>query len=173
MRKKQLSTSPSVVFGNSNDNTTKLLDDGSRLLVEGEAVLLDHLAICDQGVWDKGGDPAGVDNGGAQVAAETEEELKARKDAEDKAKADAEEKARKDAEGKAGDDLHAKLDKIMDCIGTMNSRMDALESAKKDSEAEEKAKKDAEEKARMDSETKARLDAMEAAIKPRADSEAA
>ena len=34
--------------------------DGEPLLLEGNPVLLDHPAICEQGVWDKLGDPAGV-----------------------------------------------------------------------------------------------------------------
>ena len=33
---------------------------GKPLLIEGEPVLLDHIAIVPNGVWDKGGDPTGV-----------------------------------------------------------------------------------------------------------------
>lgn len=60
MAKDQLSTSPAVLFRDSDVNTTMKLEDGSTLLIEGKPSLLDHIAVCIKGVWDKGGDPAGV-----------------------------------------------------------------------------------------------------------------
>ena len=36
------------------------MDDGSNLLVEGSPSFVDHLAICEKGVWDKGGDASGI-----------------------------------------------------------------------------------------------------------------
>src|SRR5271157_2018957 len=60
MEEKQLSTSPAVVFKPTDGNKTIDLDDGSTLLIEGKPSLLDHVAICEEGVWDKGGMPAGV-----------------------------------------------------------------------------------------------------------------
>jgi 8-oxo-dGTP pyrophosphatase MutT (NUDIX family) len=56
----QLSTSPAVVFRNAGSTLAKKLKDGKTLLIEGKPSLLDHLAICEQGVWDKGGEPTGV-----------------------------------------------------------------------------------------------------------------
>lgn len=56
----RLSTSPAVVFRSSSANTTETTDDGKTLLIEGKPSLLDHLAICEEGVWDKGGEPTGV-----------------------------------------------------------------------------------------------------------------
>jgi 8-oxo-dGTP pyrophosphatase MutT (NUDIX family) len=56
----QLSTSPSVVFRDTKVNYTIEMDDGSTLLVEGEPSFVDHLAICEKGVWDKGGDASGI-----------------------------------------------------------------------------------------------------------------
>jgi hypothetical protein len=56
----ELSTSPSVVFRDTKVNYTIEMDDGSTLLVEGEPSFVDHLAICEKGVWDKGGDASGV-----------------------------------------------------------------------------------------------------------------
>ncbi|MGP0902905.1 NUDIX hydrolase [Serratia sp. CY76391] len=53
---RQLSTSPTVTGGDD----VLINVDGEPLLLEGNPVLLDHLAICEQGVWDKLGDPAGV-----------------------------------------------------------------------------------------------------------------
>jgi hypothetical protein len=55
-----LSTSPSVVFRDPAVNMKLELDDGSQLLVEGAASLLDHVAICMHGVWDKDHAPDGV-----------------------------------------------------------------------------------------------------------------
>lgn len=55
----QLSTSPSVVIRPS-ESTEVAIDDGKSLLIEGSAFLLDHLAVCELGVWDKGGQPSGI-----------------------------------------------------------------------------------------------------------------
>jgi hypothetical protein len=55
-----LSTSPSVVFRNPKVNYNIEMDDGSNLLVEGNPSFVDHLAICEKGVWDKGGDASGI-----------------------------------------------------------------------------------------------------------------
>lgn len=61
MQDEQLSTSPGVVFREATStNETIELGGGKALLIEGKPALLDHIAICEQGVWDKGGDPAGV-----------------------------------------------------------------------------------------------------------------
>lgn len=56
----KMSTSPSVVFQDRTVNSSIKLNDGSTLLVEGDPSLLDHLAVCEAGVWDKEGDPSGV-----------------------------------------------------------------------------------------------------------------
>lgn len=61
----EVSTSPSVVFDNTAGNTTLTTESGEPLLIEGVPFLLDHIAIVtkargSKGVWDKGGDPAGV-----------------------------------------------------------------------------------------------------------------
>jgi hypothetical protein len=64
----QLSTSPSVVFRDTKVNYTIEMEDGSHLLVEGKPSFVDHLAICEKGVWDKGGDATGI-----RIDAATEE----------------------------------------------------------------------------------------------------
>ena len=69
MAQMALSTSPSVVFRDPAVNMRLDLDDGSQLLIEGPASLLDHVAICRNGVWDKDDGPTGV------VASEREEEF--------------------------------------------------------------------------------------------------
>ena len=112
MTNNQLSTSPAVVFRDPTVNEKRKLSDGSTLLIEGEPSLLDHLAICEVGVWDKGGEPTGVkttlntDNGGSNTMP-TEDE-----------------KARMDAE--AGQ----KLDKLLTHMDSISYRLDALEGAR-------------------------------------------
>lgn len=64
MRDQQVSTSPTVVFGPESGNERLTMEDGKRILVEGRPRLLDHVAICAAGVWDKGGAPVGVDRAG-------------------------------------------------------------------------------------------------------------
>lgn len=59
MSEVQLSTSPGVMF-QAGTNEKVQLSDGSHVLIEGKPKLLDHLAIVENGVWDKGGDPSGV-----------------------------------------------------------------------------------------------------------------
>ncbi|HAU4291001.1 TPA: NUDIX hydrolase [Serratia marcescens] len=142
---RQLSTSPTVTGGDD----VLINVDGEPLLLEGNPVLLDHLAICEQGVWDKLGDPAGVKSDTLNEVQKMDEEkvlalINQALDARDsRAKADAEEKAKADAE--------------------------AEEKAKADAaEAEEKAKADA-----AEAEEKAKADAAEAEEKAKADSELA
>lgn len=60
MAGRQLSTSPAVVFLEPGLNTTRKLEGGKTLLIEGEPSLLDHLAVCELGVWDKSGTPTGI-----------------------------------------------------------------------------------------------------------------
>ena len=64
MIEEDLSTSPTVVFKGKdpkNVNRKVTLDDGRVVLIEGDPTLLDHVAICSAGVWDKGGDPSGIE----------------------------------------------------------------------------------------------------------------
>lgn len=61
----QVSTSPTVVFGRESGNARLTTEGGERILIEGVPRLLDHVAICAAGVWDKGLAPAGVDREGA------------------------------------------------------------------------------------------------------------
>src|SRR5581483_7828955 len=114
-------------------------------LIEGKPSLLDHVCVCEQGVWDKGGPPTGVRSESRGDSAMTpEEEAKAKKDAEaaaEKEKADA---ARRDAEA-SNKDLKA----IADAVGGLAKRMDAWDEAAK----EKQAKKDAK-RARRDAEQK-------------------
>ena len=136
---KQLSTSPTVCLDIGRSD--KILVDGEPLLVEDSPVLLDHVAICGVGVWDKHVNPTGVKTDSLkEVPAMDEEKIKqfvadcvdaafAKADADREAR---EEQAKADAEDKANADEKAKAD--------------AAEKA--DAEAKEaKAKADADEKA--------------------------
>ncbi|MDR6389221.1 NUDIX domain-containing protein [Paraburkholderia phenoliruptrix] len=139
MSKEQLSTSPSVVFRNpAVENSTATLDGGQTLLIEGKPILLDHIAICEVGVWDKGGPPTGVSTNHVQEPEMTEEERKAKADAEAKeelearAKADAEAKAKADAEEEKAKVDAEKYDKLISMCDSLMKRMDSYEGKKAD-----------------------------------------
>jgi 8-oxo-dGTP pyrophosphatase MutT (NUDIX family) len=60
MTEQQLSTSPAVSWNDPSGNVSGKMKDGTNFLIETKPSLLDHLAICWQGVWDKGGESQGV-----------------------------------------------------------------------------------------------------------------
>lgn len=152
MATRQLSTSPTVKF---SEVAQSIIVDGQPLLVEPSPELLDHVAICEQGVWDKLLNPTGVKSDSIPKEAEKMDEekivalinkaidarlAKADSEAADlKAKADAEEAAKKekaDAEAKEAEEAKAKAD--------------AEEKATKEkADAEAKEKADAEEAEKM------------------------
>ncbi|MGQ8703047.1 NUDIX hydrolase [Serratia marcescens] len=157
MATKQLSTSPTVTYSEMQDSIIKI--DGQPLLVEGSPVLLDHVAICEQGVWDKLLAPTGVKSDSISNEAEKMDEEKivalinkaidarmAKADSEAKEakeKADAEEAAKKekaDAEAKEADEAKAKADAEEKAA---KEKADAEAKEKADAEAaEEKAAKE-------------------------------
>ncbi|EBS3608399.1 NUDIX hydrolase [Salmonella enterica subsp. enterica serovar Poona] len=154
MATRQLSTSPTVKFVEVPDSIIEI--DGQPLLVEPSPELLDHVAICEQGVWDKLLAPTGVKSDSIPNEAEKMDEEKIvalinkaidarmakadeENDAKAKAKADAEEEARKekaDAEEKEAEEAKAKADA-------------EEKAAKEKADAEAKEKADAEEAERM------------------------
>lgn len=154
MRTSHASTSPAVVFRDAGSTETVELEDGSIVLIEGKPSYLDHIAICEEGVWDKGGEPTGVNLTGDSIVDENEtvpawadELIKGHKDM--AARLDAMENGRKDE----SDEEKAK-----------RAEEEALKAGKKEESEEERAiredseRKDAEEKARKDAEDEARLD---------------
>jgi 8-oxo-dGTP pyrophosphatase MutT (NUDIX family) len=189
LQSEQMSTSPAVLLGNGDQKLKT--ENGTDLLIEGLPSLVDHLAICPRGVWDKAGEPSGVraDNQGEYLMTEEDKKAadaaaKAKADAagEDKKKADAKAKADAEAEekkkadaAKADADKGVLLDKILSGVDAMTKRMDAmcgrLDSMEGRMDAtmteEEKKKVDAKKKADAEEEDKKKADA-----KAKADAEA-
>jgi len=116
MRTSHASTSPAVVFRDAGSTETVQLKDGSTVLIEGKPSYLDHLAICEEGVWDKGGEPTGVNlEGDSDVSLEEEK-------------------------------VPAWADALMQRCDALNARFDALENKgevadRKDSKEEKKEEK--------------------------------
>ncbi|MDC7941362.1 NUDIX hydrolase [Raoultella ornithinolytica] len=152
MATRQLSTSPTVKF---SEVAKSIIVDGQPLLVEPSPELLDHVAICEQGVWDKLLNPTGVKSDSIPKEAEKMDEekivalinkaidarmAKADSEAADlKAKADAEEATKKekaDSEEKEAEEAKAKADA-------------EEKAAKEKSDAEAKEKADADEAEKM------------------------
>lgn len=129
----RLSTSPAVVFGPGGSGERIKLDDKKHLLIEADPALLDHLAICDLGVWDRSGGPAGIiidDEEKRQDMAERDD-TKARDD-----------KARDDAADAKLDAIADAVKGLADTVKGLHARMDAHDKARAD--AEEAGKKEAE-----------------------------
>jgi len=80
MRENVLSTSPAVNFADPTENDRVTLENGKIMLIEGKPSLLDHIAICPHGVWDKGGDPTGVESVGAGIVLDAERIVPNRRD---------------------------------------------------------------------------------------------
>ncbi|EIC1911761.1 NUDIX hydrolase [Escherichia coli] len=160
MATRQLSTSPTVKF---SEVAQSIIVDGQPLLVEPSPELLDHVAICEQGVWDKLLNPTGVKSDSIPKEAEKMDEEK--------------------IVALINKAIDARLAKADSEAADLKAKADADEAAKKekadaeDEEAEEaKAKADAEEKAakeKADAEAKEKADAEEAECmaKEKADSQ--
>ncbi|PIJ48835.1 NUDIX hydrolase [Erwinia sp. OLTSP20] len=152
MATRQLSTSPTVKFVEVPDSIIEI--DGQPLLVEPSPELLDHVAICEQGVWDKLLAPTGVKSDSIPNEAEKMDEEKFVEmfnkcmDARE-AKADAEaEKAKADAEAKEKEEKAEKADS--EAKEAEEAKADAEEKgAKEKADAEAKEKADAEEAERL------------------------
>lgn len=150
MENNQLSTSPSVVMRGGEKFK---MEDGRSLLVEGVPHLLDHLAVCKAGVWDKKGPPNGIDTTGVSpeligVTAMADNDVAADADA-----------------GVKLDKLLSGVDSMMKRMDAQDARMDAMEEEKKadskrraDAEAAEAAKR-ADEEEDSEEKRKERADA--------------
>ncbi|MXF49712.1 NUDIX domain-containing protein [Raoultella sp. Lac2] len=148
MATRQLSTSPTVRF---SEVAKSIIVDGQPLLVEPSPELLDHVAICEQGVWDKLLNPTGVKSDSIPKEAEKMDEEKfvelfnkcmdarmAKADSEAKEakeKADAEEAAKKekaDAEEKEAEEAKAAKEKA---DAEAKDKADESELKKRENEA--------------------------------------
>lgn len=152
----QMSTSPTVVFQSTDGNETVTLKDGTELLVEGNPSLLDHLAICNAGVWDKGSDPIGVINESNQGeikmvndSENSENEVKEVIEIDDAKKTDVVEE-----DTKKVDDLHKKVDTLTTNFDALCKKMDELIGKPKEVIADKKVSDENEE-------LKKRIDAVE------------
>lgn len=137
MSENQLSTSPAVHFRDMSVNRKLTDEDGDTILIEGKPSLLDHLAVCQLGVWDKGKSAAGIlndSNEGLTNMADKEEKSEAKMD-----------------EG-------GNLDKLLSKLDAVCAKMDAWEDEKKKADAKMKA--DAEEKDEKEKMDKSKKDAM-------------
>ncbi len=115
------STSPAVVFRDAGSTETVEID-GQTVLIEGKPSYLDHLAICAMGVWDKGGEPSGINIGEPIMTEETKKEV---------------EKA---------DEMPAWADSLVKKVDSVCSRMDAIENKGGDTKPAPELKADSEEK---------------------------
>lgn len=163
MRSKQMSTSPGVVWRDADANTMSEID-GHNFLIEGVPSLLDHVAICWQGVWDKGGNPTGVQTVARKDSAMTEDELKALRE-------------KQEAQDKIILGLGEGMTALTTTLGRLTKRFDdedaAKEQGRKDAarsraDSFKFSKRDADEdddkfKAKHDAEEKALCDALEEA----------
>lgn len=132
----KLSTSPCVVFRAEEVGTKYRMPGGSTLLVEGKPSLLDHLAICELGVWDKGGAAAGVSN----------HDLNSTVGVNAMADEKHEDESKSDAGGITASKEGEKLDLVLKHLDSLHKRMDSYEArAKSDAEDpdEEQMKSDA------------------------------
>ena len=135
MEQEQLSTSPAVIFRPLGGNEKIKLEDGQHLLIEGRPSLLDHIAVCENGVWDRDGGPTGVNSvtaGDNQVSetAAAAVPMNGKIPAADAADplADREGGDKLDKILSHMDSLHAKCDSMVAKHDAMSSRMDAFEA---------------------------------------------
>jgi 8-oxo-dGTP pyrophosphatase MutT (NUDIX family) len=120
MESNKLSTSPGV--GDTGLSKETRLQDGRKLLIEDKPSLFDHVAVCELGVWDKGGPAAGVSSAEVDMADE---------------KNTAEERIDAAAVMKA-------LDKVTEKLDSAHARLDSME--RKDAEKAEKEREEEEER---------------------------
>lgn len=161
-----ISTSPAVVFRDAGSTETIQLEDGKTVLIEGKPSYLDHLAVCAEGVWDKGGTPNGVNIQEDSTVADNEkvpawadglnakldglcsrmDAVEAKGEIKKDSAEDKEEKERKDAAEKDEKDRNDAADPAP----VADARKDAEEKEEKErkdaAEKEESERKDAQEK---------------------------
>ncbi len=155
MQQTHISTSPGMGFDESELQETTT-GDGEVLRIEGSPSAVDHLAVVPQGVWDKGGNPVGIDTGDGPMTVKDEQE-KTRNDAEEAQRKEEDEredakrrdegeteeerekrheerdkerddKARKDDEEARRKDAEERHTKLMSVLDSINKRLDTIEN---------------------------------------------
>lgn len=151
----QMSTSPAVLLDKDAFKTKIKLKGGEEvsLLVEGKARLLDHIAICKKGVWDKGGEPEGIEQANLRGDSVMADEKVEDKKEDSAAKAD-------DATAKTMDMCLKGIQDAMTKLDSLGGRMDEWDDEKKKSDAakadadkEDEKKDDAEEEGEEEEES--------------------
>jgi hypothetical protein len=141
------STSPGVMPPKGSKPVE--LKDGTQVLAEGLPLVLDHLAVCEVGVWDKDGPPAGVrldasDRKDTAVPEKSVEELEQERDDAKKRfdAAESELAMRRDKHRKDDDDKSRKDDDDDDKKKNDAKKHDAKKHDESDKEALEKSEKE-------------------------------
>lgn len=157
MRTTHTSTSPGVLPRQAGEGGERLtLENGAQVLDEGLPLVLDHLAVCAAGVWDKGGPAEGVRLDSALIgkgevvtdeekAALEKERDDARKDAADskaELEKEREDRAKKDSERESEREEKERDDKAKKDAADAEAKEKA-DSAKRDSRKDRHAKHDA------------------------------
>lgn len=122
MEQERLSTSPAVIFPPGQAGTVVDLPDGRHVLIEDVPTLLDHVAVCELGVWDVTGKPEGIFSANHDESAVARGDSMAGRD--DGHRDDGTKDDRRDDDTK--DDR--KLDKLLSGIDAIQKRMDAQDA---------------------------------------------
>jgi hypothetical protein len=135
-------------------------NDGDKVLAEGLPLILDHLAVCELGVWDKDGPPDGIRLDSRDSRKDASSVTEAEKAELEKERDDA--RARADAAEKELADAKARMDAMKADAGKKDGEGEYMD--KKDGETEEEARalaaaeKAKEDKAKSDAKRDARKD---------------
>jgi hypothetical protein len=144
MQENRLSTSPAVLLNPQGNSIIKDVDSDVSVLIEAKPFLLDHVAVCEMGVWDKGGDPAGIISDSYNKGAKMDEHA---------------EKAKMDA-------MNERFDAMMNAVDSLHKRLDSMEEKAKPKEvvADAETKEEKEETKEEKEEIKKRIDEVEARL---------
>lgn len=129
LRASPLSTSPAVAFKRNDGSLTFETSAGETILLEGVPALLDHLAICERGVWDKGGEPSGIRHDLAEKESIMADPNDLDDDRED-GTAPPKPGVKQDGDQPAGDmmgKLLIAVERLTDLFGNLSDRVDAID----------------------------------------------
>jgi hypothetical protein len=169
MKTTHASTSPAVVFRDAGTADAVEID-GKTVLIEGKPSYLDHLAICENGVWDKGGEPSGISNNQQEQIMDENETVPAwadalikRMDAIENKGGDKFGEEKQDAELKADEDKKEEEVRKDEDSEKEKEAIEAAEKAGEKEKEEEKAKEYAD-AAKANAEMRAQIAALQSQI---------